>query len=61
MEAYVIDNFMENLSVAHVVVKYSLIENLYSPSKHGIEQTINSTNQNTNTNQIKTKKQLQTG
>ena len=29
------------------------IENLYSPSKHG--RTINSTNQNTNTNQIKTK------
>ena len=28
-------------------------ENLHSPSKHG--RTINSTNQNTNTNQIKTK------
>ena len=29
------------------------MENLYSPSKHGI--TINSANQDTNTNQIKTK------
>ena len=28
-------------------------ENVYSPSKHG--RTINSTNQDTNTNQIKTK------
>ena len=36
-----------------------LIENLYSSSKHG--RTINSTNQDTNTNQIKTKKQLQSG
>ena len=32
-----------------------VIENLYSPNKHG--RTINSTNQDTNTNQIKTKKQ----
>ena len=30
-----------------------LFENLYSPSKRG--RTINSTNQDTNTNQIKTK------
>ena len=36
-----------------------VIDNLYSPSKHG--RTINSANQNTNTNQNKTKKQLQSG
>ena len=34
-------------------------DNLYSPYKHG--RTINSTNQDTNTNQIKTRKQLQSG
>ena len=32
----------------------TIFENLYSPCKHG--RTINSTNQDTNTNQIKTKK-----
>ena len=52
------DNYVFSLTFARwrLRVAYgacALCDNLYSPSKHG--RTINSTNQDTNTNQIKTK------